>query len=208
MIVAFVVGNLVSAFLIYKVGRRWIVLTALPFAVGAGLVLAYTMYEANYGDEDEQDNDVKQEYRHFDRETFIAFICVYLLAISIGLSNTIWGMTSEITPNYLLAQSSGLVSTWGWLINFAVNSVFLTILNDADGRWVLFIVLACFALLAFLFVFFLVPETVFQNTKENLEMILGKEAFTEARRRVRKEHGIKDPCANTKSKVITEDLKF
>lgn len=195
-------GNLISAFMIYKVGRRWIVLTALPFAVVAGGVLSYTMYEANYGDSDEVDNEVQQEYRHFDRETFIAFIIIYLLAISIGLSNTIWGMTSEITPNYLLAQSSGLVCTWGWLINFAVNSVFLTILNDQEGKWVIFIVLACIAFLAYLFVFFLVPETIFQNTKENLEMIIGKEKLAEARRRVRKDHGVKDPYFNSKSKVI------
>jgi len=51
--VAFVAGNLISAFLIYKIGRRWIVLTALPFAIASGFTLAYTMYEANYGDEDE-----------------------------------------------------------------------------------------------------------------------------------------------------------
>lgn len=58
MIGAFVLGNLISAFMIYKVGRRWIVLSALPFAIVAGGVLAYTMYEANYGDDDEKDNDV------------------------------------------------------------------------------------------------------------------------------------------------------
>jgi hypothetical protein len=49
-------------------------------------------------------------------------------------------------------------------------------------------------------VFFLVPETVFQNTKENLEMLIGKEKMKEARKRVRKEYGVKDPYANKRSK--------
>jgi len=56
---AFVLGNLISAFMIYKTGRKLIVLTALPVAVASGLVLSYTMYGSNYGDDDETDEDVK-----------------------------------------------------------------------------------------------------------------------------------------------------
>lgn len=41
---AFVLGNLISAFLIYKTGRRLIVLSALPVAVFTGFSLSYTMY--------------------------------------------------------------------------------------------------------------------------------------------------------------------
>lgn len=67
LIGAFVLGNLVSAYMIYKVGRRWIVLTALPVAFFTALSLSFTMHEANYGDEDEPDEKVKQDYRHFDR---------------------------------------------------------------------------------------------------------------------------------------------
>jgi hypothetical protein len=55
LVIAFVLGNLASAFLIYQTGRRMIILTALPIAVVTGLALAYTMYEVNYGDDDEPD---------------------------------------------------------------------------------------------------------------------------------------------------------
>lgn len=99
----------------------------------------------------------------------------YLLAISIGLSNTIWGITSEIIPSYLLSQMSGIIAFFGWIVNFALNSVFLTILNDKDGRWILFIVLSAFALLAWLFVYFFVPETMGKSVKENLEELIGKD---------------------------------
>jgi hypothetical protein len=53
IICAFVLGNLISAYLIYHTGRKWIVLIALPTALVTALSLAYTMHEANYGDEDE-----------------------------------------------------------------------------------------------------------------------------------------------------------
>lgn len=56
---AFVVGNLLSAFLIYSWGRRKLVLTGLPIAFFSALALAWTMHEANYGDEDEADEKVK-----------------------------------------------------------------------------------------------------------------------------------------------------
>lgn len=132
---------------------------------------------------------------------------VYLLAISIGLSCTIWGIISEIIPSYLLAQTSGLAAGFGWLVNFAVNSVFLTILNDPDGRWILFIVLSCIALLAFLFVFFFVPETVFGSTKENLELLIGKDKLRLKRKELRKKYGILDVDANSRSEVLREDIR-
>jgi len=50
----FVIGNLISAFVIYKAGRKLMMLIALPVAFVALLLLAYTMKEANYGDDDDQ----------------------------------------------------------------------------------------------------------------------------------------------------------
>lgn len=181
IICAFVLGNLISAFMIYKLGRRMIVTIGLAVAIVAALILSFTMKEANYGDEDEGDEDVKQEYRHFDRMIFYAFIVAYMLAISIGLSTTIWNITSEILPSYLLAQASSYVATFGWLLNFGVNSIFLNILDDENGRWVIFIILAAIGLLALGFVLLFVPETVGKSIKENLEEILGEDKVREKR---------------------------
>jgi SP family myo-inositol transporter-like MFS transporter 13 len=100
-----------------------------------------------------------------------------MLAISIGLSNTVWGITSEIIPNYLLAQASALIATWGWVLNFAINSIFLNILDDPDGKWYLFLILAAVAFFAILFVWLCIPETVGKSVKENLEVIIGREAL-------------------------------
>jgi hypothetical protein len=49
---AFVVGNLISAFVIYGTGRKLIMLISLPFAFVALILLAYTMKESNYGDDE------------------------------------------------------------------------------------------------------------------------------------------------------------
>lgn len=80
-----------------------IVLCGLPVAFVSALVLAFTMHESNYGDENDSDEGAREDYRHSERIFFITFLVLYMLSISIGLSTTIWGITSEIIPNYLLA---------------------------------------------------------------------------------------------------------
>ena len=59
VLVAYVIGNLISAFLILKTGRRIMMLWSLPFAFISLLLLAYTMKEANYGEEQNPNEDDK-----------------------------------------------------------------------------------------------------------------------------------------------------
>lgn len=80
-----------------------IVLWSLPVSVVIAIALSYTMYSEHYGDEDEQDINVKNDYKHFDRMCFLGFIVIYMISISVGLSATIWSITSEIMPGYLLS---------------------------------------------------------------------------------------------------------
>jgi len=105
---AFVIGNLISAFAIYGTGRRLIMLISLPFAFVSLLLIAYTMKEANYGDDQDPVEEDKLSYRHMERVYFIIITVVYVLAIAVGLSTTVWGITSEILPNYLLATGSAI----------------------------------------------------------------------------------------------------
>jgi hypothetical protein len=105
----------------------------------------------------------------------VIVICVYTLSIAIGLSITVWGITSEILPSYLLATGSSVTQSFGWLINFAINSFFLDALEDPAGRWIVFLVFAGFVALAILFVIFAVPETVGKSTRENLTELLGRD---------------------------------
>ena len=139
-------------------------LWSLPFAFVSLLLLAYTMKEANYGEEGAVEEE-KNAYRHVERVYFTAVVVVFTLSISIGLSSTVWSITSEILPNYLLAIGSSLTQTFGWIINFIINTFFLDALEDPVGKWVVFIVFACMVLLAIAFVAIFVPETVGKSTR-------------------------------------------
>lgn len=188
----FVLGNLISAFVIIKAGRKLMMLVSLPFAFVSLLLLAYTMKEANYGDDDDSNEDDKQAYRHVERVYFIIVVCVYITSIAIGLSTTVWGITSEILPNYLLATGSACSQSFGWIVNFGINTFFLDILDDPQGRWIVFLVLAGMVALAIIFVAIFVPETVNKSAKENLTDMYGKEYLHQQRKVLRKEYGIFD----------------
>jgi len=92
--------------MIMHAGRRVMMLWSLPFALGSLLLIAWTMHEANYGGEGE--DDVKEAYRHMERVYFNICVVIYTLSVSIGLSNTVFSITSEILPNYLLSVGSAI----------------------------------------------------------------------------------------------------
>ncbi len=52
-----------------------------------------------------------------------------------------------------------LATATNWLSNFIVASIFLTSMETDPGKCYTFLILAFFALIAWIFVFFLVPET-------------------------------------------------
>lgn len=74
-----------------------------------------------------------------------------------------------------------MIATIGWLVNFGVNSIFLNISDDPQGRWVIFLILGAFVAVAYVFVWLVLPETIGKTVKENLEEIIGKEALDKKR---------------------------
>ena len=66
-----------------------------------------------------------------------------------------------------------LATATNWLSNFAVASVFLTSMESDAGKVYTFGILACFALSAFVFIYFLVPETAGKKITENTKAIIG-----------------------------------
>lgn len=132
---------------------------------------------------------------------------MYVLAIAIGLSATIWAIKLEIIPNYLLSHVTGIAMTLGWLLNFAINSVFLNILDDPNGRWIIFIVAASFALLALLFIAFCIPETIGKTVQENLNELIGEEELRERRRKISGRDGEVKELDTVKSKRVKQELE-
>jgi len=93
-------------------------------------------------------------------------------------------------PRYLIATLTTFTSMIGWAANFVLNSVFLNAIDDENGRWIIFIVLACLSFLAYLFVMTCVPDTSGKDVREMLRIILGQEKYDQMERDLHKEHDI------------------
>jgi len=182
------------------------ILIALPVAFAMLLVLSYAMYESN--DDNAYDTPEETEaWKHTERVLFIACSSVYILSVSIGFSSTVWGLASEIFPIYLLSTASSFSASFGWAVNFVITSIFLNILDDPVGRWIVFIILAAMTALAFIFVLMFVPETIGKTVMENLSDMMGKDWVRDRRRKLKTE-GIRFDYANIQSEdKIGKDLK-
>ena len=199
----YVFGNIISAIIIPLTGRKWILTVGLPTIFVSLLGLSYTMHEANYGDQNDSDKLDQEEYKHTDRAAFLFFLMLYVLAASIGFSGAVSGITSEIIPNYLLGTAVSLSSFTGWITNFIINLFFLDFLDDPQGKWYVFLILAFNVVLAYLFVTLCVPETINKTIKENLIQIIGPE-YKKQQVKMRKEYNIK--FVNVKNERIQAEI--
>jgi len=90
------------------------------------------------------------------------------------MSSTPWAINAEIYPLHVIGTANSLSTTTNWTANFVVATVFLLALQTDTGKVVSFLVLALVAMVAWVFVYFLVPETANKNIDEILNDILGK----------------------------------
>ena len=100
---------------------------------------------------------------------------MYLAAFSIGFSSTVWAVNTEIYPIHLVSTGVALATATNWLSNFAVASVFLTSMEADGGKVWTFLILAFNTICAFLFVFFLLPETAGISIRENVKNVLNRD---------------------------------
>ena len=145
------VGCLIAIFIIDNLGRRYIMLRFIPGLFLSMIVISISMYFIVFYD----DEKIKSDFRI----VFITFIIVYLLCFSIGFSSTPWTVQSEIFPIHLVGTGAALCTATNWASNFIVASIFLTSMESDAGKVYTFAILALNALLAFLFVYYFVPET-------------------------------------------------
>jgi SP family myo-inositol transporter-like MFS transporter 13 len=156
------IGTLISCIYIDKAGRRYLMLRTLPFSVIGWLITALGMYMNGY-------TDAKTT------GSYVAFvgIILFLFSFSIGMSSTPWTVNAEIYPLHVIGTANSLSTTTNWLTNFVVATVFLIFLSTPLGSVLSFIVLAIFAVLAWVFIYFLLPETANRTIDEILVAILG-----------------------------------
>jgi SP family myo-inositol transporter-like MFS transporter 13 len=107
--------------------------------------------------------------------SYVAFtgIILFLASFSVGMSSTPWTINTEIYPLHVIGTANSLSTTTNWATNFVVATVFLLFLDTKLGSVLSFIVLAAFAMFAWIFVYYLLPETAGRNIDEILFLILG-----------------------------------
>ena len=157
------IGTTIAIFIIDGKGRRFIMLRTLPGQIISLLLVSVCMYFSLYT------TDPWQTGGEF---AAIGCLIIYIGFFSIGFSSTPWSVNTEIYPIHLVSTGTAIATATNWFSNFIVSATFLSILATDIGKVIAFILLACFALGAFIFVFFKVPETNNRPIQVNVDNIL------------------------------------
>lgn len=143
-------GTLVVLSFIDKFGRRWILLKIIPFICISHLLIALGLGLKGFGDE-----EVAGSGKWI---SLIGILC-YLAFYSISLGCTPWTVNSEIFPLHLRGVGNSLATTSNWVSNFIISQFFLLATDTILGQVITFISIAGMMILAWLFVYKLLPET-------------------------------------------------
>jgi sugar porter (SP) family MFS transporter len=146
-----VLMTIVSMWLIDRIGRRPLLLTGIAgMAVTLG-VLGWAFHSASPS----------------GALSWLAVISImiYVASFAISLGPIFWLLIAEIYPLKVRSSSEGLAATFNWGSNLLVSLTFLTLLQEI-GATRTFWLYGLFAIGAWLFSYYLVPETKGQTLEE------------------------------------------
>jgi sugar porter (SP) family MFS transporter len=149
--VVLVVGTILAILVIDRLGRRSMLLIAFA-GMGASLALMGLAY-------------LLPSLKGVVGWLAIACVAVYIAFFSFGLGAVIWVVVSEIYP--LIVRGSGMaMATMGhWIANFVVSLTYLSLIQAIGETFTLWLyALMCVG--AFVFCYFLVPETKGRSLEE------------------------------------------
>jgi MFS family permease len=156
-------GSLYACVIIDRTGRRYLMLRSLPFAAFFWLVVATGMFLGSYAGLDK-----------VGLYTAFVGIVFYLISFSIGMSSTPWTVNTEIYPLHVIGSAASLSTFTNWFSNFLVATFFPLLLDSGNlGSVLAFVILALMAVLAWIFIYNLLPETANKEILEILTDILG-----------------------------------
>lgn len=139
-----VLATVLSLVLVDRVGRRPLLLGGL-IGIGISLILMGLVFSAGSAGR---------------ILGFVVLLCLlgYIIAFGVGIGAVYWVISSEIFPTRLRGIGAGISTTANWSTNLLVSITFLTLVGTIgiSGTFWLY---ASFAVAAFLFCWFLVPET-------------------------------------------------
>ena len=112
-------GSTIAVFIIDKLGRRYIMLKAIPGIFVSLLLVSISMWISKSSNE---------TILFISHVLFAISIVSYLGFFSIGFSSTPWTVNSEIYPIHLAGTAVAIATATNWFSNFTVSSVFLSTL--------------------------------------------------------------------------------
>ncbi|GCE13892.1 sugar porter family MFS transporter [Tengunoibacter tsumagoiensis] len=143
--------TLLAVFIIDRVGRRPLLLGGLVGIIISLIVMGFIFLTgaSNTG------------------TLVLIALLVYIFSFAIGLGPVFWLMSSEIFPTRVRASGAAISTFFNWTFNFLISVTFLSLVN-AIGISSTFWLYAVFAVIAFAFCWYVIPETK-GRTLEDIE---------------------------------------
>ncbi|XP_030463018.1 inositol transporter 1 [Syzygium oleosum] len=140
-------GTIVGIYLIDHVGRKKLALASLSGVLASLAILSGAFFA-------ESSDSTNGVYGWLA----VIGLALYIACFSPGMGPVPWTVNSEIYPEAYRGMCGGMSATVNWISNLIVAQTFLSI-ADALGTGATFLILACVAVLAIVFVVMFVPET-------------------------------------------------
>jgi SP family myo-inositol transporter-like MFS transporter 13 len=153
-----VLGTVVAMLWVDNLGRRSVLLWTTPVIILCLTTLSVAFYFILY--------------TAVSAFTYIALtmILLYVFVFATGLGSIPWTVNSEIYPLYLRSTANSVSSMSNWASNFIVSMTFLTLTSTNIGLILAWDILAGFAVGAWFWVYYLLPETKGLALEEVMEL--------------------------------------
>lgn len=157
-----VIATFVSSLVVDKLGRRILLLLSALVMCVCSTALGVFFF-------------LKERGENVEGISWLPLVSLslFIIAFSLGFGPIPWMMAGELCTMEIKSFVASTAGVLNWLLSFAVTSTFST-LNSALGSGQVFWLFAGIMVIAFLFIFFIVPETKGKSVEE-VQLLLGAE---------------------------------
>lgn len=159
-----VVATLIAVFFVDKVGRRPLLLAGLIGMTASLTVVGFAFQELGQISH----TPSSQQSSSTGTITLIALV-VYITSFAFSLGPVVWTVINEIYPRQVRGRMVSVATAVNWLSAWAVSQFFLTLV-DGIGEAQTFWLFAALSVVAFAWVWRMVPETK-GHTLEEIEQM-------------------------------------
>ncbi|XP_077287496.1 facilitated trehalose transporter Tret1-like [Arctopsyche grandis] len=157
-----VLASSVTPLVVDRVGRRiLLIISSLGMTVALALLGLFFILDA-------KESSSVESITWLPIASLVLFMCVYC----IGFGPLPWAVMGELFDPSVKSIASTIATTFCWLISFILTKFFGSV-ADSLGMHYAFWIFGLFTLIAFFFVFFLLPETKGKSLQE-IQDILNK----------------------------------